>query len=342
MQFKEFDDKLTAYIEENNTFGVLQIMKGDKVIYKKHFGYENYEEGKAIDDDTTYRYYSMTKPFTATCIMLLYEEGKISLEDRVCDILPSAKELCPDITVKNLLQHTSGLPELESFGSPLLDDGRVSFEKEVEWLVRQPLDFSVGTQSYYRNTNYSLLSLIVEHLWDIPFEQCLKKRVFEPLAMDTMACEYNEKKVPLRAYGYELKDGKICRAPYGNMNIMYGGGFTVGKLADMTKFYRAIREKKLLKPETWELVFTRADVGVFGLGCYVIKDVGLTCYQHTGGSAGFRNMHRYYPDPDLDFIFLSNSGFGDAREHIAKMVSEYFLSDRHGETEKHEMDKGFV
>jgi CubicO group peptidase (beta-lactamase class C family) len=195
---------------------------------------------------------------------------------------------------------TSGLPEMESFGSPLLDDGRVSFEKEVEWLVRQPLDFPVGTQSYYRNTNYSLLSLIVEHLWDMPFEQCLKKRLFTPLGMDTMACEYNEKKVSPRAYGYELKDGKICRAPYGNMNIMYGGGFTVGKLADMTKFYRAIREKKLLKPETWELVFTRADVGVFGLGCYVIKDVGLTCYQHTGGSAGFRNMHRYYPDLDLE------------------------------------------
>ena len=342
MNLKVFDEKLTAYVEVNKTFGALQIMKDDSVIYKKQFGYENYEEGKYIDDDTVFRYYSMTKPFTAVCIMLLYEEGKISLEDRVCDILPIAKDLCPDITVKNLLQHTSGLAEMESFGSPLLDNGRVSFEKEVEWLVRQPLDFPVGTQSYYRNTNYSLLSLIVEHLWGMPFEQCLEKRLFIPLGMDTMACEYNEKKISPRAYGYELKDGEICRAPYGNMNIMYGGGFTVGRLSDFTAFYRAIREKKLLKPETWDLIFTRADVGVFGFGCYVIKDAGLTCYQHTGGSAGFRNMHRYYPELDFDLIFFSNSGFGYAREDICKMVSEYFLSDRHGLTERAEMDRGFV
>ncbi len=342
MRFKEFDDKLASYLEENKTFGVLQIIQNDEVIYKKHFGYENFEEGKLVDDDTVFRYYSMTKPFTATCIMLLYEEGKLSLEDKVCDILPIAKDLCPDITIKNLLQHTSGLVEMDSFGSPLKENGRVSFEKEVEWLAKQPLDFPVGTQSYYRNTNYSLLSLITEHLWDMPFEQCLKKRVFEPLGMNNMDCEYNEKKVSPRAYGYMLKDGEVCRAPYENMNIMYGGGYSVGKLSDMTAFYRAIREKKLLKPETWELVFTRADVGVFGLGCYVIKDVGLTCYQHTGGSSGFRNMHRYYPEVDFDVIFLSNSGFGYAREEICKMVSEYFLSDRHGETEKAEMDKGFV
>ena len=334
-----FEKMLLEYVEREQIFGSLQIAQHDKVIYKKHFGYANLENKTPIDDDTVFRFYSMSKQFTAIAIMQLYDKGLLDVNDSVCNILP----YCPlpeKVKLIHLLQHSSGLSE-STKEAATDESGKVSYERLCAHLAKQPLAFEPGTAWDYLNTNYILPSLIVEHISGEKFSDYLKKNIFDPLGMSTAKCEEEGVNIPNLAVGYDLVDGVVCPAGrHGLLGFSLGAAYITGKMSDADCLHKAVREGKLLSGKAWDMIHTKADVSNFGFGCMILHENGIKFYQNNGGHLGFRTLHRYIPDHDFDVILLSNSGFGSARNDIGTMIFNCYLGGSSGEQIL--MDKGLT
>ena len=340
-KYRLLTDWLTEYEKSTSFSGSVQIISKGDVIFKKHIGYADRERKIAIDDNTRFRFYSMTKPFTAIGIMKLYEEGVISLSAHPGEYIECARELDTRITIEMLLKHISGLAEIADADKLQIKE-EFDLSAEVQKLSGTPLSFEPGAAVEYLNTNFIILSLILEKFHDMPIDKYLKEKLFPALGMKSAICDTGENEIEGLAVGYEKNEtGKIVPAGYVNQKLMSGAGFGVGRISDVTCLYEVIKNKRFLKPETWEKVFTTSDVGDFGAGCIVFERNGKTVYQHNGGFLGFRTIHRYLPDEDFDIIVLSNVGFVDARIVICDKIYELYFGDTEN-ARNPEMDKGFI
>ncbi|MBE6966498.1 MAG: beta-lactamase family protein [Ruminococcaceae bacterium] len=338
---KRLNTWLTEY-EKNTSFsGSVQVISKGEVIFKKHIGYTDRERKIAIDDDTRFRFYSLTKPFVAIGIMKLYEEGMISLSAHPGEYIECARELDTRITIEMLLKHISGLPEIAD-ADKLQKKEEFDLSAEVQKLSGIPLNFEPGTQVEYLNTNFIIPSLILEKFHKMPLCKYFEELLFPTLGMQTALCDTGESKIENLATGYEKSEsGEIVPADYVNMKLMSGAGFAVGKLSDAVCLYDIIKNNKFLKPETWQKIFTVSDVGDFGAGCIVFEWNGKRTYQHNGGFLGFRTIHRYLPEADFDIIVLSNVGFVDGRIEICEKIHEIYFGESRNNNNP-EMDKGFI
>ena len=126
------------------------------------------------------------------------------------------------------------------------------------------------------------------------------------------------------------------------MPSFLGSAYVVGTVYDLQNFYRSVVEKRLLKPETWDLIYTCSAVGQFGIGCIPFRWDGRLTYQNNGGHVGFRTIHRLLPEDDFDIILLSNTAWGDARTDIMNEVHKFYLDGTNADLHQPEMDKGFA
>ncbi len=339
---EQFEKYLLDYFKKEKVMGSIILSYQGKPIYKKHVGYQDIDKNIPITDETRFRFYSLTKPLVATGIMVLYEKGLVDIYAPLYKTLDVAKNLDKRITVLDLLHHTSGLVEIASAEALSVNYDAVDFDKEIQKIENLPLDFDPSTKYFYRNTNYILLALIIEKYTGEKVDQFLTKNVLKPLQMDTVVFEYNGTIIPNKAIGYEYdENGSLIEGEYVNQSLIFGAGFSVGRIADFYKFYEAVREKKLLKEETWKLVFTRAKAGRFGIGCMVLNYNDTICYQHTGGHTGFRNIHRYFPNEDFDMLMLCNVANNTVREEVLRKAYEIYL-EKEDKMKNIEMDKGFA
>ncbi len=332
---------LADYAEKTGYSGNLLISQKGKTIFESSIGYANIEKGISLHLNNRFRYYSLSKPFTAIAVMLLWEQGLVDLDAHPSRYLPYAKDLDRRITLRNLLQHTSGLPELTT---PRFSEvtGKPDFPGAVTALANEPLDFVPGTGEMYRNTGFVIASLIVEAITGAPFHEFLQEKVFKPFGMETACCELDDVSIEGLVTGYEKENEQIVPGRYLNMPSFLGSAYVVGTVYDLQNFYRSIQEKRLLKPETWERIFTRSEVGQFGLGCIVFSWDGRLTYQNNGGHVGFRTIHRLLPEEDFDIILLSNTAWGDARTDIMNAVHKFYLDGKTADLYQPEMDKGFA
>ncbi len=332
---------LEDYAKQTDYSGNLLISHKGKTVFESSIGFANREKGISLQMNSKFRYYSLSKPFTAIAIMLLWERGLVDLDAHPSKYLPYAKDLDSRITLRMLLQHTSGLTELTT---PQFSEvpGKPDFTKAVADLAKMPLDFVPGTGENYRNTGFVIASLIVEAVTGIPFHEFLQEKVFKPFGMETACCELGDTSIEGLVTGYEIENDVIVPGRYLNMPSFLGAAYVVGTVYDLQNFYRAVRERRLLKPETWDLIYTRAEVGQFGLGCIVFQWDGRLTYQNNGGHVGFRTIHRLLPREDFDIILLSNTAWGDARTDIMNAVHKFYLNGTSVDLYQPEMDKGFA
>ncbi|MBO5926231.1 MAG: beta-lactamase family protein, partial [Clostridia bacterium] len=250
------------------------------------------------------------------------------------------KNINKNITIYNLLTHSSGLIDIGS-AEALKSTAKLDYNSQIENLAKEALLFEPGTKCLYTNSNFFILSLLVEYYSGETLENYLLKKVCAPLGMNTVEIETNHKIIDNLAVGYEMVDGKIVPGGFVNMDLMFGAGYSVGKIDDVYKLSLAVRERKLLKRETWDMILTPCSVGEYGLGCNVYKYNESPCCHHSGGYTGFRNLHRYFFEKDFAIGFLSNCGFGSARADVSKEIYERYFNLVDNMTYV-EMDKGFV
>jgi len=303
----EIDVLMKRYDGDVPGASVLVVRDGRPVI-RRSYGQSNLEDRAASTPDTNYRLASITKQFTAAAILLLVEDQKLSLDDRVKKWLPSLPSAADQVTIQQLLIHTSGIVDYEdvmaSGTTAQLHDSDVLHLLESQ----DTTYFSPGTSYRYSNSGYALLALVVERVSGKSFAAFLRERIFIPVGMShTVAHEEGVSTVANRAYGYALKDGKWTRKDQSLTSAVLGDGGIYSSIDDLARWDAALYDSRLLSDESRRLAFTphtdtdRDDVK-YGLGWRITGE----SLWHSGETSGFRNVIVRYPGRRLTVVILTN------------------------------------
>jgi CubicO group peptidase (beta-lactamase class C family) len=287
----------------------LLVAKDGQAIIRRGFGYANLEEHTKAEPATNYRLASVTKQFTAACILLLRQDGKLRQKDPVRKWLPELPASDDAITIQHLLAHTGGLIDYEDLIPPRrtaqLDDTDV-----LNMIATQHrLYFEPGSAHRYSNGGYVLLGLIVQRASGMGLAEFMKKRIFAPLGMEhTLMYEHaHGLEVANRAYGYSEADGKWTRTDQSITSATRGDGGIYSSVDDLAKWDAALHTDKLLNADSRRLVFAPQapfddpDID-YGFGWRLSGDT----VWHSGESIGFRNVIIRWPRQHLVVIILSN------------------------------------
>ena len=309
------------------------VIKDGSVLYKKGFGLADMETKQRIDSKTNFRLASITKQFTALSILLLENEGKISLNDKITDYFPELNHYEEEIKVINILQHTSGLLDYEQF----VDGADTVQLKDIDVLKilteQDSIYFEPGIVHRYSNSGYALLALLVERVSGLSFAEFLKERIFIPLEMNnTIAYEKGISTINRRAIGYtEMEEGFI-NSDQSLTSAVLGDGGIYSSLTDLLKWNDEVENPTLLPKEKFTKVFVkgRTNRGVefdYGLGWRLDPYKGYERRYHTGGTSGFTNIYMKMPDLDLTVIILINLWDYNAKG-FAESVSDIFINQK--------------
>jgi CubicO group peptidase (beta-lactamase class C family) len=308
------------------------VVHGGKLLYAKGFGEADVETGAPITPETIFHVASVSKEFTAYGIVLLAQEGKLSLNDDIRKYLPEVPDFGHKITIRHLIHHTSGLRDQWSLLTMAgWDMSDVITKEHIFNLVRRQreLNFTPGAESLYCNTGYTLLAEIVARVGKKPFREWMAERVFTPLGMKhTQFYDDDERIVKGRAYSfYRDDDTKIYKKAvlsYANAGatslfttvedlarwITNFKNHTVGTAATMTQMLERGR-------------LTKGDSIPYAFALVHGKYKGLANYGHGGADAGFRSVVTYFPKEDYGFIVLSNLAQANPTAKALEMADIY-------------------
>ncbi len=289
------------------------IAKGDKILLAKGYGVADIELAVPATKETVYRIGSITKQFTAAAILLLVEDKRISLDDPITRFLPDYPAGDHKITIRHLLQHTSGIKSftsLPSYRKEIRKD--TSHEEIIDRFKDIPLNFAPGEKFRYCNSGYYLLGVIVEKVAEKPYAEFLEQRVFQPLGLKKTSYDKQTRIIPNRASGYARGWSPLRNAPYVSMTQPFAAGALVSTVEDLIAWQRGLVSGKLLGADSYKLMTTPGKLNDgkpinYGLGLFIRKINGHLAVRHGGGINGFRSDLAYYPDIDCTIAILANS-----------------------------------
>lgn len=314
------DNLISEYSALGLFNGTALVADNGKVMFEKGYGYADMEWQVPNTVDTKFELGSVTKQFTAALILQLNEDGKLSLDSKVIDILPwYPAENGSRITIHQLLTHTSGIPNYTDF--PDFVRNR-SFEtmtpKElISSFSEKPLDFEPGSQFSYSNSGYIVLGAVIEQITGKNYEQVVEEKILDPLGMDNSGYINRKKITPKRARGYENRFNHYTNAAYLDMSLPYSAGALYSTVEDLYKWDQALYDDKILSDKSKEKMFTGyiKDFGgkyAYGwdVGNVAINDKGdSTAYiSHGGGIFGFSSIIVRLPEHKQLIVLLNNTG----------------------------------
>ena len=317
-------NQLQSFCEANQISGVIRITHKDQILHQQSIGYACRETKTPFAPDSMFTLYSMSKPCCAMGLLLLADQGLVDIDAHPGKYLPEVAGFDSRMTIRHLLQHTSGAPDFAPNPGYMAEHApgyAHKIRKLLPALAGFPNFFDPGTGDRYSGIGYSVSALIIENVTGLPYGEYMRKAVFEPLGAKTARVDNEQMDVPNRVQGYRMVDGQVCPTEKSH-SWMLGGGDMVGTVDDVYVLNHAVKHRLLLKPETWEQVLTPSPLNKKGLGCIVTKWHGKTRIQHNGGHIGFRTIHIYLPEDDFDIIFLSNSGYGDKDPNVRSEIAE--------------------
>jgi CubicO group peptidase (beta-lactamase class C family) len=296
--------------------GTVLVARDDKMLIDKGYGFADFAAKTPNGPDTKYRLGSMTKQFTATCIMLLEERGKLKVEDPIRKYLPNAPAAWNGITIFNLLTHTSGIPDYTEFPDYLRTEAvAVTPERLVARFRDKPLDFVPGTSWKYSNSGYALLGYLIERISGISYGRFVQDNVFAPLGMKNSGYDSNAK-IPDHATGYVPSPNGPLVARFIDMTVPYSAGALYSTAMDLLKWVRGLYGGHLLKPASLEKMTTPfRNNYAFGLQVR-IDSLGGKVISHAGAVEGFNTQLIYVTMDKLAVIILANVT-GYAADQIA-------------------------
>jgi CubicO group peptidase (beta-lactamase class C family) len=323
----------------------VSVIRDGKLVFARGYGLANVEKRTPITPDTDFRLASVTKQFTAMSIMLLVHDGKLRYDDTLTKIFPEFPAYGKDITVRQLLNHTSGVKDygelyMKQVGEQTpMDKVPQILDKGVLQLLEQQTatDFPPGSKWMYSNSGYGVLAMIVEKTSGIPFGEFLHDRIFKPLHMDkTLAYEKGKNEVPNRAFGYRKdKDkGAFVLADQSPTSAVLGDGGIYTSVREMAKWDKALRTHKLLNDLEMREAFTPVQMegGVktpdgkemlYGFGWFLDPYKGHEREWHSGGTMGFLTAIHRFPKDGLTVVVLSNRMDLDPVEQGLKVADLY-------------------
>lgn len=323
-------------IETEKVVGLsIGVAQGDDVLCVRGFGFANVELNVPATADTVYRIGSITKEFTAVGILLLVEDGKISLDDPLEQFLPEYPVKGREITIMHLLHHTSGVKDftrLPAYRKEIRIDA--SQDEVLNRFQHLPLDFEPGEKHRYSNSGYFLLGVVIEKTSGRSFEQFVEERLFRPLELERTYCDSPTRIIPDRAAGYTRWDDVLRNAPYVSLHQTTGAGNLASTVGDLLAWQRAMVNHRLLSAEASRAMMTRGRLnngGTFnyGMGLFLRKLGDHPVVRHGGGILGFRGDLAYYPASGYTIVVLANSENAKAAE-ISDQIARFLIAESTG------------
>jgi CubicO group peptidase (beta-lactamase class C family) len=340
-------DDLFAGLAGPRTPGLAVAVRRDgREIFRKGYGARDLRSYRPIGPRSNFRLASFTKQFTAAAVMLLVRDGKLRYDDTLPALFPGFPGCKSQITVRQLLTHTSGLPDYKD-----LMDSRWTAERQIQdFEVLELLKgqshgkFAPGASWAYSNSAYVLLGLAVAKASGLPFDEFLSRRIFQPLGMSrTLAYVRGRNTVPERVYGHSLRGGQLVETDQSPTSATLGDGGIYSNLEDLAKWDDALTKGALLRPHELELAWTPVQLAdgseprwpsepggdnlnpgqpvAYGFGWFLTPLNGMPRRWHSGSTSGFRTVIERFPQTGLSIIILCNRTDLDP-DRLAQQVLE--------------------
>lgn len=327
---ERIDRLFRAYDRADSPGASVLVVKDGAVVYQRGYGMADLEAGAGADGATNFRLASLTKQFTAMAIMILKEDGRLSYDQTLTDVVSGFPAYGSRIKIRHLLNHTSGLRDYED----LIPSGQREQLKDadvVRILMRQQSTyFTPGSQYRYSNSGYATLAHVVAEVGGMRFSEFLENRIFAPLGMGgTVAFEDGVNTVMNRAFGYTASGDGFARTDQSLTSAVLGDGGVYTSAVDWVKWDEALYTERLVGAATLAEAFTpgRLSSGAatsYGFGWMIDTYRGKRRVHHTGSTIGFRTAVQRFPDERLTVLVLVNRA-NAAPWDIAAQVADLFL-----------------
>lgn len=321
---QEVDRIFAAYEGEQTPGAVVRVIRDGQPVLTRNYGMANIEERIPVTAETNFRLASLSKQFTAMCVLMLVDRGELDLDASLTDIFPDFPEYGGGITITHLLQHTSGLLDYEPFvpeDSPV----QVTDAGVLDLMRRQDrTDFEPGSEHRYSNSGYAVLAMMVEQVSGQTYPEFLKRNIFEPLGMrHTVAHKEGVSTVTARAFGYHVTDDGVEFSDQSPWSAVLGDGGIYTSVVDLSLWDAALYAGDLVSAELKRQAFTPF-LEDYGFGWRIDEYRGHLRMHHSGSTVGFRNFIQRFPDDRLTVIVLSNRRHPEV-DPLAEKVADLFL-----------------
>ncbi len=326
-------DKIFSEFNNKTPGAAVAVYKDSVIVFAKGYGLADLEQGPKINSATNFRLASVTKQFTAASILLLIDDGKLSLGSKLVEVIPGFPDYAKDITIKHLLQHTSGLLDYEDYIDDTVTTQLLDSDVLTILLGQDSLYFAPGSAYKYSNSGYAVLSLIVERLSGQRFPDFLEDRIFKPLGMNnSVAYIKNYNVIPNRSFGYVKENGEFNFSDQSLTSAVLGDGGIYTSVEDMQKWDESLSNATLLNGETLQESWTKGkttggEIFDYGYGWRLTEYNGYRLDYHTGGTCGFSNVYMRFPEAGISVLVLINIRNYPALD-MGKKVSDVFLAKK--------------
>jgi CubicO group peptidase (beta-lactamase class C family) len=306
----QIDSYVQPYVDGNNFSGSILIARQGKILLNKGYGMADYELSVPNTPQTRFHLASLSKSFTAAAIMILEDQGKLSVQDPLKKFIPDYPN-GDRITIHHLLTHHSGIPNVNNFPEYATKSlSPMSLDEIIRMFKDKPLEFEPGARYRYSNSNYNLLAFIIEKVSGKRYGDFLGQFIFGPLGMkDTGNDDGLDALISGRASGYvPVGASGIQNAPYLNWSAKTGNGSLYSTTEDLYKWDRALYTEKILTKRSLDRIFT--DYDGWGYGWSVRKHFGRPVTVITGRSPGFTSSLERFIADDVCIIVAGNNYSG--------------------------------
>jgi len=291
---------------------VVAIRRGGELLLRRAYGLADIASGRAMHEDTAFEIGSITKQMTVAAVLQLVQAGRLSLDDAVSKFVPSYPAAA-QVTVRQLLQQTSGLPDFagtEAFAANATQTP-ARFEQVLATVQAAPLQFTPGSRFRYSNTNYLLLARIVETVSGQPFANRLGEQVLALAGMAHTGASDGALRWPDLASGHTTEAGQVQRAPRFQPSWIRGAGELVSTADDLLAWAEALAGGRVVSPASYQAMATPAVLNNgqpdgYGFGLFVDRQAGHARLWHGGGTLGFSSSLMRYPAEQLTIVVLVN------------------------------------
>jgi CubicO group peptidase (beta-lactamase class C family) len=325
------DALVQTYVVANAFTGTVLVAKDGSVLFEKAYGLANREWDAPNTLDTKFRIGSMTKQFTAAAVLQLAEQGKLNIDDPVSKYYTDAPTSWSKITIRDLLTHTSGIPEITDLPDYSMFITQNTTPLGIINRIRdKPLEFQPGTRFKYDNTGYIVLGYVIEKVSDGTYADYIQQHIFKPLGMKNSGYDVADSIIMHRASGYEWRDGRWHNAPYISMTVPFAAGGLYSTVGDLLTWDQALYSNKLLNEASLKEMFTpnKPNLSYYGFGWEIMEDRGHRFIWHGGVVNDFHSMISRYPDERLTIILLSNDQAAPVERMSHDLAGLYFLRQK--------------
>jgi CubicO group peptidase (beta-lactamase class C family) len=305
----------------------LLVVQDGKPVKSAAYGLADVEQNVPVTMDTVFEIGSISKQFTAAGVLLLEQDGKLSVDDKVGKYLKDIPDTWTNITIRHLLTHTSGIKNYTGLNGFALTR-HLTQKQFIDELRKQPLDFQPGTSWKYCNSGFNLLGLIIENVSGKNYWAYMDARVFRPLSMSATGDRLPGRIIPHRARGYEQTNHVWINRDY-DLTDVFSAGAIASTVGDLAKWDAALDSESLLYAVTKEKMWTRSKLNSgketgYGFGWFIDTVEGHKNIGHGGSTSGFSASNQRFPDDHLAVILLTNTDEQIATTMAKKIATFWF------------------